>query len=148
MADQTMKRGQFVGKFSLLLAGYVIVVIGIEALMRLSVQKQSVSTVLAESYSFALFLTPNTLSFAVSSFIMRRRWVELRLPQILVVAAFAAVLTVVSLFVLAFVLGLVYYSVSENGAEMIIRTIMVAPGILAAQLLRAGAKTRSAHVAI
>ena len=142
-----MSRGHFVGKFSLLLAGYVIVVAAIEAFMRLGFQKESASTVVAASYSLALFLTPNTLSFAISAFIMRRRWAELRGPQLLVVGTFAALLTVVVMFGLAFVLGFVY-SMSETGAQMIIRTVMLLPGILSAQLLRAGAKTRSARVAI
>ena len=126
MEGHTLSRGQFVGKFALLLADYVIVVIALEALMRLGLQGESVSKVLAASYAFALFLIPNALSFTISAFIMRRRWVELRAPQILAVGMFAAVITAFLIFFFGFLLGSVY-SMSETGAKVIIRTVMFLP---------------------
>jgi hypothetical protein len=90
--------------------------------------------VLGLQYSLALFLVPNALSFAISAWIMRSRWAGLRIPQIL--AAGFALAVVVLLLMFAFLLILAPFLGNSVVSEIGARAMMVAPGIVAAQLLR------------
>src|SRR5205085_365937 len=90
--------------------------------------------VFGAQYSLALFLVPNAVSFAISVWIMRARWVGLRVPQ-LIAAGFS--LGIVALLIMfGFVIVFVPFLGNSTVSEIGIRLVMIAPGIIAAQLLR------------
>ena len=101
-----------------------------------------VFTVLAFRYSLALYLTPNVLSFGIAAWLLRARWTSLRVPQILVAAFCAGALTLILVEVCALLLG-PFAERSEPAMEIVVRITMLLPGILAAQLLRFGARSET-----
>jgi hypothetical protein len=101
-----------------------------------------VRAVLGVRYSFALFLTPNVLSFGITAWLLRPHWARLRLSQILVATFFAAALTIAITMVCAFVFG-PFVERSTLVSKLGARITMVLPGILAAQLLRFGTRSQA-----
>ena len=98
--------------------------------------------VLGARYSLALFLIPNVLSYAISAWLLRGRWTNLRLSQILVVSFFSAAVTIVLAIGCAFLFS-AFIERSQIVSEIAARVTMVLPGIIAAQLLRIGQNGRA-----
>ena len=107
---------------------------------------QSARGVFGAQYSFAVFMIPSVLSFAISAWIVRTRWANLRFTQVVAAGLSLGLLTVTVMVVFVFLLVPFFETriVSVVGT----RVIMVFPGIIAAQLLRIGAKRRVALTAV
>jgi hypothetical protein len=129
-----MRRFPVIVKLAAILAAYVAVCIGIATILIGNMHFKNGLSVLGAQYYLGLFIAPNAIGFGISIWVMRSRWVALRVPQLLAVGFSLGILALLMIF--AFVLVLARFPgnsvVSEGGA----RVLMVAPGIIAAQFLR------------
>jgi len=124
-----------------MLATYIATCLGFAILLIQSNHFESAGSVFGAQYSFGLFLFPNTLSFAISAWIMRARWSRLSPPQLVAAGFSLSILTIAVLFgVFALILPFLNHpALIEVGA----RVAMVAPGVIAAQFLRFSARSRT-----
>jgi len=127
-------------KYVVLLAAFGATLAAAVGLLSRTMIASGELAVIGAKYSMAMFLIPNALSFGATAAILRERWRTLRLPQILVAAFFSAILTIVIVLVVGLVSLVIPISSSQTVAQAIGAPAMVVPGILAAQLLRLGAK--------
>jgi len=127
-------------KYVVLLAAFGATLAAAVGLLSRTMIASGELAVIGAKYSMAMFLIPNALSFGATAAILRERWRTLRLPQILVAAFFSAILTIVIVLVVGLVSLVIPISSSQTAAQAIEAPAMVVPGILAAQLLRLGAK--------
>jgi len=127
-------------KYVVLLAAFGATLAAAVGLLSRTMIASGELAVIGAKYSMAMFLIPNALSFGATAAILRERWRTLRLPQILVAAFFSAILTIVIVLVVGLVSLVIPISSSQTAAQAIGAPAMVVPGILAAQLLRLGAK--------
>lgn len=127
-------------KYVVLLAAFGATLAAAVGLLSRTMIASGELAVIGAKYSMAMFLIPNALSFGATAAILRERWRTLRLPQILVAAFFSAILTIVIVLVVGLVPLVIPISSSQTAAQAIEAPAMVVPGILAAQLLRLGAK--------
>jgi hypothetical protein len=91
----------------------------------------------------APLLGPNTIAVAVTAWLLRRRWADLRASQLLVPAVGMAIATpIVSLILLAAAQALFHFDQLSVGAWAVTwRLAGVTTGVLVAQLLRLRRKT-------
>jgi hypothetical protein len=97
---------------------------------------KSAASVLGAQFWAAFFLVPNLLSFAISAWVMRARWVDLSVAQLVSAGFSLGVATAIIFF--AFVLLFAPFKGMPVLSEILPRIMMIAPGIIGAQLLRVG----------
>jgi len=127
-------------KYVVLLTVYGATLAGAVGLLSRTMHASGELAVIGAKYSMAMFLIPDALSFGATAAILRDRWRTLRLPQILVAAFFSAILTIVIVLVVSLVSLVTPTSSWQTAGQVIGPVAMLVPGILAAQLLRLGAK--------
>jgi hypothetical protein len=129
-----MRRFPIIVRLAAILAAYIAVCIAIATILIGNMHFKNGRSVLGAQYYLGLFMAPNALSFGISIWVMRSRWVALRMHKLIAVGFSLGISALLIIF--AFVLVLARFPgnsvVSESGA----RVLMVAPGIIAAQFLR------------
>jgi hypothetical protein len=123
-------------KLAVIVAAHVATCVGIGVALVSTMHFKSAGSVFGAQYSLTLFLVPNVLSLAISAWIMRGRWAHLRLVQLVAAGSSLGLVMIVMMFALVLLLTLFLRIpfMSDIGP----RVAMVAPGIIAAQLLRVG----------
>lgn len=108
---------------------------------------EDVGLIMWAEYGLAVILLPNALTFFVSAILLRRRWADLRIPQIMAAGSIAAIAT----FAMVGVFVFLYYPFLGDStwkARTVAGLLMLLPGIIAAQLLRVGGnRNRSPRMA-
>ncbi|MGZ3544480.1 MAG: hypothetical protein ACXU9V_05580 [Gemmatimonadaceae bacterium] len=123
-------------KLAVIVSAHIATCLGIGVAVASTMHFKSARSVLGAQYSLALFLVPNVLSLAISAWIMRARWAQLRLAQLVAAGFSLGLVTIVMMF--AFVLLFVPFLGIPLMYDIGPRVAMIAPGIIAAQLLRVG----------
>jgi hypothetical protein len=123
-------------KLAVIVSTHVATCVGIGVALVSTMHFKSARSVLGSQYYFALFLVPNVLSLAISAWIMRGRWSHLRLAQLVAAGSSLGLVTIVVMF--ALVLLFVPFLGISSISDIATRVVMVAPGIITAQLLRVG----------
>jgi hypothetical protein len=132
-------------KLGVIVSAHAATCLGVGAALVSTMHFKSGRSVLGAQYSLALFLVPNVLSLAISVWIMRARLTQPRLAQLVAAGFFLGLVTIVMMF--AFVLLFVPFSGIPLMSDIGPRLAMVAPGIIAAQLLRLGTNPSDRAVA-
>ena len=129
-----ISRAVFLGRFAVLLAVYVGFSAALVKYLIALAHPETVMVQFGMVQSIALFLIPNAIAFAITAVVLRSRWRDLGMPQILAAATSLVLATV--LFMVVCFLVVMPFMQTPALVELLGRMSMVLPGILAGQLLR------------
>ena len=131
-------------RLAVLIAVYSLTAIGLSLLLAEPMRRGGRNAVVGVQYSIGLILIPNIFAFSVTALLIKRTWANLGWRHCAGSALLLAPITLLLMFGLVLLLGLVFGNHIESLTAIL--AAMLLPGVLTAQLLRLAGEAGSGPV--